>query len=141
MSVPQIVATSSGPAVTHSSDFTVVSAYKPTSAGEILSLFATGLGPTRPGVDPGQPFPSNPPPAVNSPVEVMVNGAAAEVLAAEGISIDAVLQLPHLNWRYLPFVITVEPATEQSVRAAIARMLELKFLIEPPLALPMEESL
>ncbi len=62
----------------------------------------------------------------------------ATALAAEGISIDAVLQLPKADWRDLPFVITVEPATEQSIRAAIARMLELNFLIEPPLALPME---
>ena len=31
-----------------------------------------------------------------------------------------------------------EPATEQAVRAAMARMLEMNFLIEPPLALPME---
>ncbi|MGA3190368.1 MAG: homoserine dehydrogenase [Bryobacteraceae bacterium] len=62
----------------------------------------------------------------------------AAALAAEGISIDAVLQLPKADWRDLPFVITVEPATEQSIRAAIARMLELNFLIEPPLAMPME---
>jgi homoserine dehydrogenase len=62
----------------------------------------------------------------------------ATALAAEGISIDAVLQLPKADWRDLPFVITVEAATEQSIRAAIARMLELNFLIEPPLALPME---
>ena len=33
---------------------------KPAAAGEILSLFATGLGPTVPAVDPGQPFPSSP---------------------------------------------------------------------------------
>ena len=36
----------------------------------------------------------------------------AAALAAENISIDAVLQLPQANWRDLPFVITVEPATE-----------------------------
>lgn len=65
----------------------------------------------------------------------------AAALAAENISIDSVLQLPQANWRDLPFVITVEPATEQSVRAAIARMSELNFLIEPPLAMPMEKSL
>ncbi len=65
----------------------------------------------------------------------------ATALAAEQISIDAVLQLPNSNWRDLPFVITVEPATEQSIRAAVARMVELNFLIEPPLALPMEEPL
>src|SRR5579875_3779566 len=62
-------------------------------------------------------------------------------LAAENISIDSVLQLPQANWRDLPFVITVEPTTEASVRAAVARMAELKFLIEPPLAMPMEQSL
>ncbi len=62
----------------------------------------------------------------------------ASALAAESISIDAVLQLPNANWRDLPFVITVEPATESSVRAAMARMAELNFLIEPSLAMPME---
>jgi homoserine dehydrogenase len=65
----------------------------------------------------------------------------AAALAAENISIDAVLQLANANWRDLPFVITVEPTTEQSVRAAIARMAELNFLVEPPLAMPMEQSL
>jgi uncharacterized protein (TIGR03437 family) len=84
MSAPQIVAAGSGPAITHSSDSTVVTAAKPAAAGEILSVAATGLGPTRPGVDPGQPFPSSPPAAVNSPVQVLVNGKPAEVLAAVG---------------------------------------------------------
>jgi homoserine dehydrogenase len=65
----------------------------------------------------------------------------ATALAAENISIDAILQLPDANWRDLPFVITVEPASEASIRAAIARMAELNFLIEPPLAMPMEKSL
>jgi homoserine dehydrogenase len=65
----------------------------------------------------------------------------AAALAAENISIDSVLQLPQANWRDLPFVITVEPTTEQSIRAAVARMSELNFMVEPPLALPMEESL
>jgi len=65
----------------------------------------------------------------------------AAALAAENISIDAVLQLPNANWRDLPFVITVEPTAEASVRAAIARMQELNFFIEPPLAMPMEEPL
>lgn len=65
----------------------------------------------------------------------------AAALAAETISIDSVLQLPQENWRDLPFVITVEPTTEESVRAAVARMAELNFLVEPPLAMPMEKSL
>ena len=82
-SQPQIVITPSGPAVTHSSDFSPVSASKPAIAGELLSLFATGLGPTQPGVGPGQPFPSIPV-VVNSPVDVTVNGKPAEVVAAVG---------------------------------------------------------
>src|SRR5579863_8911707 len=65
----------------------------------------------------------------------------AAALAAENISIDSVLQLPQANWRDLPFVITVEPTNEASIRAAVVRMSELNFLIEPPLAMPMEESL
>lgn len=52
---------------------------------KILSLFATGLGPTRPGVDPGRPFPATPVAVANSPVEVTVNGRPAEVLAAVGL--------------------------------------------------------
>jgi uncharacterized protein (TIGR03437 family) len=83
MSAPQVVTTANGPAVTHSSDFSLVTASKPAAAGETLSLFATGLGPTIAGVDPGQPLPSSPS-AVNSPVEVMVNGKAADILGAAG---------------------------------------------------------
>jgi uncharacterized protein (TIGR03437 family) len=83
MTVPQIVTTGNGPAITHSSDFSPVSASKPAAAGEILSIFATGLGPVR-GVATGQPFPSNPFEAVNSPVQVMVNGNAAELIGAVG---------------------------------------------------------
>jgi uncharacterized protein (TIGR03437 family) len=84
LTTPQIATTPAGPAVTHSNDFTLVTASKPAAAGEILSIFATGLGPTNPGVDPGQPFPSSPAAAVNSPVDVTVNGKSAEVLAAVG---------------------------------------------------------
>jgi len=84
MSAPQIVTTASGPAVTHSSDSSPVTSSKPAAAGEVLSLFATGLGPTAPAVDPGQPFPSGPAATVNSPIEVKVNGNSAEVLGAVG---------------------------------------------------------
>jgi homoserine dehydrogenase len=65
----------------------------------------------------------------------------AAALAAEKISIEAVLQLPGEDAANLPFVITVEPASESAIRAALARMEQLKFLIEPPLAMPMEVSL
>jgi hypothetical protein len=84
MSWPTIVTSAGGPAITHSSDFSLVSTSKPAAAGEVLSLFATGLGPTRPGLAPGQPFPSSPLAVVNSPVDVTVNGKPAEVLSAVG---------------------------------------------------------
>jgi len=84
MSAPQIATTPGGPAVTHSSDSSLVTASKPAAAGEILSLFASGLGPVNPGVDPGQPFPSSTLAIVNSPVDVTINGKPAEVLSATG---------------------------------------------------------
>jgi homoserine dehydrogenase len=65
----------------------------------------------------------------------------AGVLADKGISLDAVLQIPAENWRDLPFVITVEPTSEQSIREALAEMSAHEFLVEPPLAMPMEKSL
>jgi homoserine dehydrogenase len=65
----------------------------------------------------------------------------AGVLADKGISLDAVLQIPAENWRDLPFVITVEPTSEQSIREALAEMSAHEFLVEPPLAMPMERSL
>jgi homoserine dehydrogenase len=67
--------------------------------------------------------------------------ALAGILAAKHISLDAVLQLPCENKRDLPFVITLEPTTEESVRQAVAEMSKLDFLLEPPLALPIEPPL
>jgi homoserine dehydrogenase len=67
--------------------------------------------------------------------------ALAGVLADKQISLEAVLQLPTENKRDLPFVITVEPASEQSIREALADMSKHDFLVEPPLAMPMEKSL
>ena len=55
--------------------------------------------------------------------------------------IEAVLQLPCDTKHDLPFVITVEPTSEQAVREAVEKMSHLDFLREPPLALPMEPSL
>jgi uncharacterized protein (TIGR03437 family) len=84
MSWPTVVTTAGGPAIVHSSNFSLVSASKPAAAGEILPLFATGLGPTRTSLTPGQPFPSSPLAVVNSPIDVTVNGKSAEVLGAVG---------------------------------------------------------
>ena len=64
-----------------------------------------------------------------------------QILAANRISIDAVLQLPSDDKANLPFVITVEPAREADIRRALHAMQSLDFLIEPPLALPLEKGI
>jgi hypothetical protein len=46
MTTPEVALTATGPAVVHSSDFSLVTAAKPAHAGEVLTLFASGLGPT-----------------------------------------------------------------------------------------------
>jgi homoserine dehydrogenase len=67
--------------------------------------------------------------------------ALAGILANKRISLEAVLQVPCDDKQDLPFVITVEPTTEQSVRDAVEEMSHLDFLLEPPLALPIEPPL
>ena len=84
LSQPEIVATAAGPAVVHASDNSLVTAAKPAKSGEILTLYATGLGPTRPGLEPGAVFTSNPIQVVNSPIDVTVASQSAEVLFAGG---------------------------------------------------------
>jgi homoserine dehydrogenase len=65
----------------------------------------------------------------------------AGILASKHISLEAVLQEPCDAKNDLPFVITAEPTTEQSIRDAVDEMSHLDFLREPPLALPMETAL
>lgn len=67
--------------------------------------------------------------------------ALAGILAAKKIGLEAVLQLPCDTKHDLPFVITVEPTSERSIREAVEEMSRLDFLREPPLALPMEPPL
>src|SRR5207245_2762813 len=74
---PEIAATASGLTMFHA-DLTPVTAARPARGGEIVIVRATGLGPTRPGVNPGQPFPSDSVQEVNSPVEVLVAGRPAD---------------------------------------------------------------
>ena len=81
---PQVVATANGPAIVHSTNSQPVSAANPAHAGETLTLFATGLGPVRAAINPGQTFPASPLALVNSPVAVKVNGTDANVLYAGG---------------------------------------------------------
>lgn len=83
MTRPEVVMTPAGPAVLHD-DFSLVTADKPARVGEVLIVTATNLGPTRPGVDPGKPFPLDPLQEVNSPVDVTVNGHAADIINKAG---------------------------------------------------------
>jgi homoserine dehydrogenase len=65
----------------------------------------------------------------------------AGILAAKKISLEAVLQEPSTTKQDLPFVITVEETSAQSIRDAVAEMSQLDFMTEAPLALPMETAL
>src|SRR5271157_4309531 len=65
----------------------------------------------------------------------------AGILASKNISLEAILQEPYDGKHDLPFVITVEPTSEKSIREAVAEMSRLDFLTDAPLALPMETPL
>lgn len=65
----------------------------------------------------------------------------ARLLAAANVSVDAVLQEPSFDKSDLPFVITTEPAPRRAVLKAVGSMSNLDFLVEPPLALPLERGI
>ncbi len=65
----------------------------------------------------------------------------AGILAAKNISLDAVLQEPGQNPDDLPFVMTVEPTSEQAIQEALDEMSKLDFMKDAPLALPIESGL
>ena len=67
--------------------------------------------------------------------------ALGKILADRQISLDAVLQAPCDTKDDLPFVITVEPTSEGAIRDAVTEMARLDFMVDPPLALPMEADL
>ncbi len=83
---PAVDNTATGPAVYHGADFSPVTAAKPARAGEVLIVGARNLGPTRPELLPpgSKPFKADPVEAVNSPVEVTVNGKETEVVNKVG---------------------------------------------------------
>jgi len=84
MRTPEVVLNATGPVIVHSGDLSLVTAAKPAHAGEVLTLFASGLGPTSPGVDPGQVFTDSPAQLASSPIDVLVNAKARDVLYAGG---------------------------------------------------------
>ena len=79
---PEVQMTSSGPAVFHGSDFSQVTPANAARPGELLVIRATGLGPTKPELDPpgARRFSASPPEEVNSPVEATVNDNQAQVI-------------------------------------------------------------
>lgn len=80
---PQVTMTPDGPAIVHSTTNRLVTPSNPARAGETLVLFAAGLGPAR-GMEIGQPFPTSPAAQVVAPIEISVNGTAADVSYAGG---------------------------------------------------------
>lgn len=87
LSRPEVVVSSAGPAVLHAADFSPVTAASPARMGEQLIMSVTGLGPTKPVVEAGKPFSAFKEGGlhvVTSPVEVAVNGQAAEVVNSFG---------------------------------------------------------
>jgi uncharacterized protein (TIGR03437 family) len=82
MTTPEVAMTSSGPAVVHA-DSTFVSSARPAKAGEVITIYALGLGPTRGTVAFGTAFPQSPA-LVVAPVDVSANGLPAEILYTGG---------------------------------------------------------
>jgi len=84
---PEVLTVPTGPAIFHGDDFSPVTSEKPARAGELLMMSVSGLGPVKPNLGPGKPFPAwqtGKEHQVNSPVEVTVNGKAAAVTSAIG---------------------------------------------------------
>jgi hypothetical protein len=111
---PQIVWIANGPAVVHVNDGALVTTARPAKSGEILTLYASGLGPTNPGVDPGQPFTASPSQLVNSPAQVLVNGSPADVSYAGGY--PGAVDVYQVNFR-IPDGVTAGQASVQLTSA------------------------
>src|SRR5262249_61624609 len=62
--------------------------------------------------------------------------ALAAVFAAHDINIDAILQEPGFPASARPFMVSLDEAPSQAVRAAIARIAGFDFHVSPPLAMP-----
>ena len=59
-----------------------MNAASPAVRGEVLAVFATGLGPVQPPVDAGRPAPASPLSITTLPVTATVGGAPAPVIFA-----------------------------------------------------------
>ncbi len=73
--------------------------------------------------------------------QVGIIAQLASIIAEEKINVDAVFEEPNQQEDNLAFVISVKPATESAISAALDKMQSMEFLREPPLALPIEPGL
>lgn len=78
---PAVFFTPAGGIVVKNSDFSLVGPNNPARAGEVLVVFATGLGRTTPAIDSGVLAPSSPA-AVAAPIAVTIGGRDAEVISS-----------------------------------------------------------
>jgi homoserine dehydrogenase len=62
----------------------------------------------------------------------------AEVIARHDINIDSLEQEPHVPKDRVSFVITVEPVSEPTIRAAVDAIDAFEFMVEPVLLLRIE---
>ena len=93
---PEVLVGQNGPVIVHE-DYSAITSAKPARSGEVLILYAKGLGPTTPSVNPGDLFPGAPFAVVNSPLEVLVNGKAAP--AINQIGLPATSDIYHIAFR------------------------------------------
>jgi uncharacterized protein (TIGR03437 family) len=81
---PEISVVADGLEIFHA-DQSRVTADKPARAGEELVVKAKGLGPVRPAVTLGDPFPDAPASVPNSPIEVLVNDRSTPAIEPVGV--------------------------------------------------------
>jgi len=81
---PAFARTKDGAVAIFHGDWSPVTEKAPAKPGETLTARAADVGPTRPEVPPGQPFPAEPFLRVSADVEALVNGRPAEVVRQIG---------------------------------------------------------
>ncbi|HEY7617977.1 MAG TPA: hypothetical protein VH744_14315 [Terriglobales bacterium] len=116
LSRPEVLTIANGPAVVHHSNNAAVTPAAPAQAGELLTLYATSLGPTVPALNPGELFKVSPLSVLSSPLRITVNGAPAEVLYAGGY--PGTEDAYQVNFR-MPSTVTSGSATLQLIAAWI----------------------
>jgi hypothetical protein len=107
------------------SDFTPVSTAKPARADEILILSARGLGPTRPGVDPGAPFPATPVQIVNSPLEMTAGGQPVELIN-------------QIGWPGAENLYRVDFRMPKTSGSSAALQISAAWIAGPPISIPVQ---